>query len=153
MPTWGSVWMVFFFFQSLLHFCPCIFIRKEQFLVKNFEMGGRLLSIGGHVIYWLCFLQFPSLHCWAFWLRKSPLGPGSISHPWYLGNSILILNSILLYFSIHSPGPLGFSPFSPMPDPGTTFILLYLLLSTSLIPSASMIILFSFLRLKHPLPS
>ena len=28
------------FLQSLLHFCPCITLRLDQFWVKNFEIGG-----------------------------------------------------------------------------------------------------------------
>ena len=50
------------FFQSLLHFCPCISFRQEQFWVKKFE--GRLvtltlhwepcLSIGG-ALFWFYF--------------------------------------------------------------------------------------------------
>ena len=43
------------FFQSLLHFCPCISFRQEQFWVKIFEDGwlgpslnwGPCLSTGG----------------------------------------------------------------------------------------------------------
>jgi len=44
-----------------------------------------------------------------------PLGPGSHLHPWCLGlsRSSPTLQPPVLHFSIHSPGPLGFSPGLP----------------------------------------
>ena len=65
--------------QSLLHLCPCIYFSQEQFWVKFFE--GRLATPYLHLsIYWRWSPQVLSPHFWEFWLRSSPLSPGSLSH-------------------------------------------------------------------------
>ena len=65
------------FLQSLLHFCPSISFRQEQFWVKNFEIP-QLQAIA---IYWRWSLQVPSPYCWAFQLRSSPLSTGTLLPP------------------------------------------------------------------------
>ena len=80
------------------------------------------------VYVWRSSLQVPSPHCWSFQLISSPLRPGSLSHPWCLrfssGSPLPNTHThththttTLLHISIHSPGPLGFSPLSPIPVP------------------------------------
>jgi len=47
-PCWPGYLVPFF--QSPLHFCPCISFRQKQFWIKKFEEGGwSLASSGGHV--------------------------------------------------------------------------------------------------------
>jgi len=100
------------FLQSLLHFCPWISFKQEQFWVKSLKVGWWPLAFTGGPIYWRWPLQVPFLHCWAFWLRSSPLSPGRLSHPKSLEEVPLIPHPPQLHISIHSPGPLGCSPVS-----------------------------------------
>ena len=76
------------FFQSLLHFCPCISFRQGQFWVKNFRcVGGPIPPLGAMSIYWRWPLQVLSALFWIFWQMSSPLHPGSLLHACCLGLS------------------------------------------------------------------
>jgi hypothetical protein len=131
---WGSFWMAFPLVSVPFFFCSCISFRQEQFCFKNLEMGGWLLQLGALSINrWS--LQVLSHRCWAFLLMSSPLGPGSLSHPWCLGFSsgfpskapphptpphpqcyIFLLIILAFWTSFLS---------SPIPDPAPTFFLLF----------------------------
>ena len=91
MPTHGMDpklgWSLYGLSFNLCSVCPCISFRQEQFWVKKCE--GRLVT---PFLHWGPYLspgdglQAPSPHCWPLWLR-SPLSPGSLSHPMSLGLS------------------------------------------------------------------
>ena len=89
---------------------------------KNLKEGRWSYSSGPCLSF-----QVPSPNCSPFWLRSTLLSPGSLSHPRSLRLSRGCLcvgparppprqdppTSLQLHISIHSPGPLGFSPVSP----------------------------------------
>jgi hypothetical protein len=61
--------------------------------------------------------MFPLSILGGFWLRSPPLSPEShLPGLWYF----LYMPRPRLHISIHSPGPLGFSP-TPIPDPVSLF--------------------------------
>ena len=50
-------------------------------------IGGPIPHLGAMSIYWTWSFQVLFPRCWAFQLMSSPLGPGSLLHPWRLGLS------------------------------------------------------------------
>jgi hypothetical protein len=74
-------------------------------------------------IYWKWTLRVPLTHCWAFWLRISPLSSYSLSilSLWYFPEGSHTSHPWWLLISIYSFGLLGFSPASPIPDPVSFF--------------------------------
>lgn len=70
------------FFQSLLHFCPLISFRLEQFWTKDFEEGWVIpcLNLGDMSVYWRWSFQLSSPHYLAICLMSSPLSPRSQTH-------------------------------------------------------------------------
>ena len=99
------------------------FFRQNQFWIKNFERVGWCLHLStGVLVYQLeRSLQIPSPHCWAFYLRSSPLSLGDLSHSWYLGISRGSLHFPLptaayFYSFFWSPGLHSCSPFPKQLD-------------------------------------
>jgi hypothetical protein len=139
-PRWGSLWMAF---PSVCSIFVCVSVRQEQFWVKIFEMGGWQTATRGHV-YLLEVVSSGSISPLLGILAKvSPLGPGSLSHPYHLGLSSGSplpptatyyysfswpsgLLSCLFKYLVHTPPSLCHpGPSLPLPP----MIILFLLLS------------------------
>jgi hypothetical protein len=97
--------------RSLLHFCPCISFRQDQFWVKNFEHQWVAPCLKWGPFYLLDVVSSAlSPYCWAFWVLPYPLSPRSLSLT-TLGHSrdSSLPHPTLLHISIYSSGPLCFS--------------------------------------------
>lgn len=133
--------------QSLLHFfVPDFPLDRNISELKTLRwLCGPIHRQGSMPIYWRWSLQVLSPPYSSFLLMSSPLGPGSLPHPWCLGLSSgsPYPHPTLLHISIYSPGPRSFSfvfhPYLILPH---LFPFPYPLPSRSLPP---VIVLFPFL--------
>jgi hypothetical protein len=97
-------------------FWPCVSFRQNNSGLKILRwVCSPFPKLGAMSFYWGWSLQILSLLCWVFWLMTSPLGPGSLLHPWHLGLSS------------------GFPQFLPTPHPYFYIFLFSLLALISLL--------------------
>lgn len=107
------------FFQSLLHFfffVPVFHLDRNNSGLKILRwVHGPIPLLKAMSIYWIWSLWVLSPHCWVFQIMSSPLGPENLLCPWCLklsSDPLPCPHTPLLHISIHSPGPVDFSPVS-----------------------------------------
>jgi hypothetical protein len=91
-------------------------------------VGGPIPPLRVVPIYWRSSLQVLSPCCWVFWFMSSPLGHGSLSHPWRLG-------LFLVAPQVHHPPP------PPHTHTRYLFLLVLLALWTSISSISSLVLL------------
>ena len=111
---WGSLWTTFPSASAPL-FVPAFPLDGDNSGLKIFRwVSGSILPLGVMSIYWRWSLQVLSPCCWVFWLMSSQLCPGTscILGIWDFLVVPQVAQNPLTLMSIHSPGPLDFSPVS-----------------------------------------
>lgn len=107
--------------------CSYLSFGKEHFSVKIFEMCVWPHQLGTMPIYWKWSLLIVSPLCCVFWLKSSPLGPGSLLLPGVLdflvatpscpsSHCYMFLFNFLTLCTSLLPPPLSPQPPLSLPD-------------------------------------
>ena len=109
--SWAGQWINGLSFRLCFNSVPAFPLVRKNYESKVLTMGwwpqASTIFMGSHAyLLQVVSLQFSSPHSWIF-------GACYIPGLWAFLEVLLPLLPTMLYISIHSLGPLGFSPVSP----------------------------------------